>query len=102
MQMLVKVENDMYAQSNYAVKAKSMGFELFAWTLERSGLLATGGGLYFSTSAGFTQYDGDMLLKTHVLAQDVGVLGKFSDWPATTTFYANCMLKDLTPVQASL
>ena len=23
--------------------------------------------------------------------KDVGVLGVFSDWPATTTFYANCM-----------
>ncbi|MDF2782555.1 MAG: glpQ, partial [Geminicoccaceae bacterium] len=25
-----------------------------------------------------------------VLAQDVGIVGLFSDWPATTTFYANC------------
>ena len=27
----------------------------------------------------------------HVLAQDVGIEGIFSDWPATTTYYANCM-----------
>jgi glycerophosphoryl diester phosphodiesterase len=26
-----------------------------------------------------------------VLAQQVGVRGVFSDWPATTTFYASCM-----------
>jgi len=26
-----------------------------------------------------------------VLAQDVGVLGIFSDWPAPVTFYAYCM-----------
>jgi glycerophosphoryl diester phosphodiesterase len=26
-----------------------------------------------------------------VLAQDVGIIGLFSDWPATTTFYANCL-----------
>ena len=25
------------------------------------------------------------------LAQDVGVLGVFSDWAAPVTFYANCM-----------
>jgi glycerophosphoryl diester phosphodiesterase len=25
------------------------------------------------------------------LAQDVGVEGIFSDWPATVTYYANCM-----------
>ena len=26
-----------------------------------------------------------------VLAREVGVLGVFSDWPATVTYYANCM-----------
>ena len=26
-----------------------------------------------------------------VPAQDVGIEVIFSDWPATTTFYANCM-----------
>jgi glycerophosphoryl diester phosphodiesterase len=25
------------------------------------------------------------------LAKEVGVRGVFSDWPATTTYYANCM-----------
>ena len=33
----------------------------------------------------------DMLTTLDVLAQEVGVLGVFSDWPATVTFYANCM-----------
>jgi len=32
-----------------------------------------------------------VLVALHVLAKDVGVMGVFSDWPATTTFYANCM-----------
>jgi glycerophosphoryl diester phosphodiesterase len=27
-----------------------------------------------------------------VLARGVGVRGVFSDWPATTTYYANCMM----------
>ena len=31
-----------------------------------------------------------MLTLLDVLAKDVGVIGVFSDWPATTTFYANC------------
>ena len=26
-----------------------------------------------------------------VLAKDVKILGIFSDWPATVTYYANCM-----------
>eukprot|EP00965_Chrysotila_dentata_P130062 4299325-Pleurochrysis_carterae.AAC.1 len=29
----------------------------------------------------------------------VGVIGLFSDWPATTTFYANCMLRASPPNQ---
>jgi len=35
--------------------------------------------------------DGDILRIIDILAQDVGIVGLFSDWPATTTFYANCM-----------
>ena len=35
-------------------------------------------------------YDGDMFTVLDVLAEDVGVLGVFSDWPATVTYYANC------------
>lgn len=33
-----------------------------------------------------------MLELLETLATDVGVVGVFSDWPATTTFYANCRL----------
>jgi glycerophosphoryl diester phosphodiesterase len=29
-----------------------------------------------------------------VLAREAGVRAVFSDWPATTTFYANCMDRD--------
>mmetsp|Transcript_2493 Transcript_2493/g.4825 ORF Transcript_2493/g.4825 Transcript_2493/m.4825 type:complete len:105 (-) Transcript_2493:8-322(-) len=32
-----------------------------------------------------------MLELVHVLSKDVGVVGIFSDWPATTSFYANCI-----------
>lgn len=35
--------------------------------------------------------DGDMYEVVDVLARDVGVIGIFSDWPATVTWYANCM-----------
>jgi glycerophosphoryl diester phosphodiesterase len=27
----------------------------------------------------------------HVLASQVGVIGVFSDWPGTVTYYASCM-----------
>lgn len=31
-----------------------------------------------------------MMTALDVLAREVGILGIFSDWPATTTFDANC------------
>jgi glycerophosphoryl diester phosphodiesterase len=34
--------------------------------------------------------DGNTMKVLDVLAQDVGVIGVFSDWPATVTYYANC------------
>jgi glycerophosphoryl diester phosphodiesterase len=32
-----------------------------------------------------------MLVLLDVLARQVGIRGIFSDWPATVTYYANCM-----------
>ena len=36
---------------------------------------------------------GDYLRLLDVLAQDVGIIGIFSDWPGTVTYYANCVGK---------
>ncbi|MBV2096987.1 MAG: glycerophosphodiester phosphodiesterase, partial [Candidatus Thiodiazotropha sp. (ex Codakia orbicularis)] len=63
---------------------------LITWTLERSGLLASGGGWYYQTIGNITDNDGDMMVLLDVLAQDVGIKGIFADWPATVTYYANC------------
>nr|WP_246003744.1 glycerophosphodiester phosphodiesterase family protein [Histidinibacterium lentulum] len=76
--------------SVYAEEANAAGLTLITWTLERSGPLATGGGWYFQSIAEATDNDGVYFELLDVLAQDVGVVGVFSDWPATTTFYANC------------
>ncbi len=71
--------------------AKGAGLEIITWTLERSGRLAAGGGYYYQSIADTVDRDGDALLLLDVLARQVGVLGVFSDWPATVTYYANCM-----------
>jgi len=77
--------------SNYAKDAKMAGLDIITWTLERSGILADGGnGFYYQTFDAAIQREGDMMQVLDVLARDVGILGIFSDWPATTTFYANC------------
>jgi glycerophosphoryl diester phosphodiesterase len=77
--------------SQYARNAKAAGLDIISWSLERSGILADGsnGSYYQSFDAAITR-EGDMFRVLDVLAEQIGVLGVFSDWPATTSFYANC------------
>jgi glycerophosphoryl diester phosphodiesterase len=77
--------------SLYAQRAQDVGLDIITWTLERSGLLKDGGGFYYQTITDAIEKDGDMMNVLDALAQDVGVIGVFSDWPATVTYYANCM-----------
>jgi glycerophosphoryl diester phosphodiesterase len=77
--------------SEYAVAAKAAGLDIITWTLERSGPLASGGGYYYQSLPGVINNDGDAYVALDVLAKQVGVLGIFSDWSATVTYYANCM-----------
>lgn len=76
--------------STYAKAARTAGLDIITWTLERSGLLKNGGGFYYQTVRDVINNDGDAYVALDVLAQDVGILGIFSDWPATVTYYANC------------
>jgi glycerophosphoryl diester phosphodiesterase len=86
----LNADNELMA-SDYAKLAKDADLDIIAWTLERSGPLTQGGGWYYQSVKDGINNDGDMMAMLDVLAQDVGVLGVFSDWPATVTYYANCM-----------
>lgn len=77
--------------STYAEHAKDAGLELITWTLERSGPLAGGGEWYHRTTDEVIRREGDKLISLDVLVQDVGVIGVFSDWPASVAFYDNCI-----------
>ncbi|MCW8194874.1 glycerophosphodiester phosphodiesterase [Proteobacteria bacterium 005FR1] len=112
--MLLEAQgNELAAQGNeivpsvYAREARAAGLKIIAWSLERSGPLKNGGGWYYQTLNGelpnpetkepavdVIRREGDVYRVLDVLARDVGVLGVFSDWPATVTFYANCMDSD--------
>jgi len=89
--MLTLDDKQKIVPSEYAINAKAAGLDLIAWTVERSGPLNNGGGWYHQSITGAINNDGDTFTVIDVLAQDVGVIGIFSDWPATTTYYANCM-----------
>ncbi len=71
--------------------ARAAGLELVTWSLERSGPLGAGqNGWYYQTVDTALRSDSDVLQVLDVLARQVHVRAVFSDWPATTTFYANC------------
>ncbi|CTQ33079.1 glycerophosphodiester phosphodiesterase family protein [Jannaschia rubra] len=89
--MLVTSKDGEIVPSVYAEEAKAAGLNMIAWSLERSGPLSDGGGWYYQSIEDVTDNDGVTYELVDALAQDVGVAGIFSDWPATVTFYANCM-----------
>ncbi len=81
--------------SFYARRASRAGLKLLAWTTERSGrvvedIKAQDGEYYYDPVRDVLSNDGDILVAIDVLVEKAGVVAIFSDWPATTTFYANC------------
>jgi len=81
--------------SAYARDIRKAGLDIIAWTFERADLregAAKGGWYYqFDPQGRAITKDSDMYKALDVLARKVGILGLFSDWPATVTYYANCM-----------
>ena len=78
--------------SKHARAAKAAGLDIIAWTLERSGNLASGSpGFYYRPIRAAIGREGDVMEVIDVLARDVGVRGIFSDWAAPVSFYAGCM-----------
>ena len=83
--------------SRYARLARRAGLEIITWTTERSGRVledmknGSGGTFYYQTTLDAVNNDGAIMETLDVLAKKVKIIGIFSDWPATTTYYANCM-----------
>jgi len=81
--------------SQYALDIRSVGLDIITWSFERADLRrgAAFGGFYyyFDPEGKAIRKDSDMYKALDVLARKVGIIGIFSDWPATVTYYANCM-----------
>jgi glycerophosphoryl diester phosphodiesterase len=94
--LLTTTQSNEVVPSIYAERAKEAGLKLISWTTERSGrivedVLKGGNNFYYQSTLPALTNDGDILRNIHILAQDVGIIGLFSDWPGTVTYYANCM-----------
>jgi glycerophosphoryl diester phosphodiesterase len=89
--LALNAKGDIVA-SEHARNAKRAGLDIITWTLERSGILADGNnGFYYQTIDAAIDREGDLYEVIDTLAQDVGILGVFSDWAAPVSFYASCM-----------
>ncbi len=97
---LLAVSNGRIVPSQYTLNAKVAGLDIITWTLERSGriveeVLPTKGtaspSFYYQTTLDALRNDGDIMATLDVLAKDVGILGIFSDWSGTVSYYASCM-----------
>lgn len=87
--------NDRIVPSPLAQDLRRMGFDIITWTIERSDLRegASKAGFYydFDPQGRAVKKDSDQYKALDVLAREVKILGIFSDWPATVTYYANCV-----------
>jgi glycerophosphoryl diester phosphodiesterase len=100
MWQLLTVDNGKIVPSQYAKDAKAAGLNIITWTLERSGriveeVLPTKGtaspSFYYQSTLDALTGDGDIMVTLDVLARQVGILGIFSDWSGTVSYYASCV-----------
>ena len=95
--MLLTLDADgALVASDYARGARGAGLELIAWSAERSGRMRedvkpAGGAYYYASIESAISDDGAVMEILHALDTEVGVLGVFSDWPGTVTYYASCL-----------
>jgi glycerophosphoryl diester phosphodiesterase len=97
---LLDAKDGKLVASSYAKAAKGAGLGIIAWTLERSGRIVQdvlptknteSPSFYYQTTLDALKNDGDILTTVDALAQQVGVLGIFSDWSGTVSYYASCL-----------
>lgn len=94
--VLLKEVDGQIAPSDYARAAQAANLDIVTWSLERSGrmrqdVLEGRGKYYYQSTLGALTTDGDIYTTLDVLTRQVGIKGMFSDWPATVTYYANCI-----------
>ena len=93
--LLAVNEANEIVPSQYALDIKSVGLDIITWSFERADLRgggATAGFYYmFDPEGRALKKDSDMYKALDALAYKVGIIGIFSDWPASVTYYANCM-----------
>ena len=84
-------DDGSFKASDYARLARAADLQLVTWTLERSAPIGSADDWYYQGLKEGLKKEGDLFYLLHALVEEAGVQAVFSDWPATTTYYANCM-----------
>jgi glycerophosphoryl diester phosphodiesterase len=92
--VLLGSEEGRLAPTAYARRAREAGLDIITWSLERTAADPSGEGWRYQTVGDLVTDDGDVFVVLDALVREVGVIGVFSDWPATVTYYATCMGRD--------
>ncbi len=78
--------------SLYADALKKHHFKIITWSLEREEISTKKRNIwYYQSIKDGVRKNADILKILYVLDKELGVVGVFSDWPATVTFYKNCI-----------
>lgn len=89
-QLITLAPNGMgIVPSPYVAAANTAGMRIITWTVERNYACWPA---QPATRANATACQSFNELELIDALHNMGVVGVFSDWPATTTFYANCMI----------
>ena len=96
MNLLLTSAGNRTVASPFSRAIRGAGFGLIPWTLERSADESGGApglyGDYYNGTAGQSVFEyTDLLDVLRVLRDDVGAAAVFSDFPATTAAFANCV-----------
>ena len=86
-------DNKTVIPSEYAKEAKRVGLDIISWSFERSGPLPwvfRDQQYYYSSFAQAIKTDGQAYEVLNVLANEIKIVGLFSDWSSTVTYFANC------------
>jgi len=84
-------QQGVFQASPYARLAQQAELQLVTWSVERSAPIGSQDDWYYQGLSNGLKQEGDIYHMLDALVQKAGVRAVFSDWPATTTYYANCM-----------
>ena len=87
--MLVRLNGDEIVPTAYARLAQQAGLKLIAWTFESGEATDPKNWLYYPVRSAI-KIEADMLRVLEVLERDVGIIGLFTDWAGTVTYYNAC------------